>query len=474
MKQYCHYHPISPAVWQCQHCHTNYDKACMPDADAKKHTAFCPKCSYSMHAIDIHADNRPFWQANVLFGKAPLNYEALVILAFSAFLALFYTIHIAAAIICGTIIFLSVIFYACIMAQSAVDIEPNKPKLGDLLSFETFKGHVPFMLLLSVCLFSPVAMSLLTGKLAGTLTAAISLSLLPALAISYIQQHTDISASFIAIRKLQYRYFGTVLYIMSAYFLCVFTYDFSQQHLPTIMTPVITSLCFSYSTIFIFSMLAFISRQNLSQVTRVKNTPTQRPASHHISSIFDTAQNDRLEADIDIALKSGNFNRAISLLETEIKQNNFIESRRDQLFKLLMAKKDPELIEKYSELFLWLLIGQMRTVESVTLLKDLRAHNLDYQILDIKLCKVLSEILEENNEYELVTWITREAHQRFKPSIDLAEMLLSSAKILLIRFKNKKLAHEYLSYITQQFEKEPICIPANTLKKLISRDQITP
>ena len=289
--------------------------------------------------------------------------------------------------------------------------------------------------------------------------------------ISQLQQHTDIQASFDSIRKLGQSYFVLVGCVFAAFGAVVVISDFAQQHLPSIVTPILTALAFSFLSISLFSLLAYVAKQNTLQMKKLKNRPIRRPLASKVPSIFD-AQDERLDANIDIAMKNGEYDQAIALLEQEVQRNNFLDVRRDQLYSLLIARNDAILIERYSELFLWLLVGRNRIIEASNLLLKIIAQNKGYQINDLKLCHKLASCFLKKKEYDLVIWSAEDAHSRFDSSSELAELYFMASTAHLEKNNNKKSAHRLLRYIAKYFEHEAIGQKAEAMIERIYKKQI--
>ena len=247
--------------------------------------------------------------------------------------------------------------------------------------------------------------------------------------------------------------------------------DFAHQHLQEIVTPLISATTFSYFSLVLFSLLAYIlieykSFSPAEQSPDQKNTKTRKVRALHE---VDTVK--RRDADIDIALKQGNYTQLVTHLEKELKRQSFSDLRRDQLYKLLLALNDNQRLEKYAHSFLTLMLGRGKVEDAAQFIQARRQYNSEFALYDLALSKRLADAFHEHNEYQLVVWLAFKAHTRFKPTPDLAELYLRAAKTLLTKLHDKNKAREHLNYIVTHFPNQAVSASAKILLKLMQKPQ---
>ena len=248
--------------------------------------------------------------------------------------------------------------------------------------------------------------------------------------------------------------------------------DFSQQHLQEFVTPLISSITFSYFSLVLFSVLAYILNEYKSfSSAELKSSEKESVKTRKVTALHEDDKIKRRDADIDIALKQGNYNQLVTYLEKELKRQSFSDLRRDQLYKLLLALNDNQRLEKYAHSFLTLMLGRGKIEDAVQFIQDRRQYNAEFVLYDLALSKRLADAMHEHKEYQLVIWLALKAHTRFKPEQDLAELYLRAAKTLLTKLHNKSKASEYLAYIVAHYPNQAVSASAKTLLKLIQKPQ---
>ena len=467
MKHYCHYHPSSLAKWYCEHCHLYYDKVCVPDANVLEKKGVCLKCRSALQFIDKQYENRPYWQITTQFFLMPFNVEALWVVTLSILLSLFYSVHSVATVLVPLLIISLLAHYGRQINKSFVglNIKDSMPTLTFFLSFSKIKSNVDLIFLLALGLIGPILLDRYVGLISALILVIASLSSLPALMLIFLKDEGELKEKVNQLKKMGVSYLGLVGYLSGAYLVSIMLLDFSLQHFTPFLTSAITSLSSAYFGIVLFSMLAYISNQQTSQITEkiLENDDTTK----FQGSTFYDGDDQRLEARIDIALKRGEFLKVTSLLEKELKRDNSSDLRRDQLYQLFKAQKNLQGLEKYSLLFLALQLGRGKLIDIAELLMLLKSYNPAFRVNDSHLSAQLAEGLYKIHQYSLVVWLAEDAHVRFpvmceqmelKRSVnhDVASLYLLAAKTLLAKLDDRKKAYVLLKYITANFEDDPL------------------
>lgn len=431
----------------------------MPDADIQNQTGSCPQCRLALHLVEKHNNDQPFWLISARFFSMPFNIEALWVFTIALILSLFYYLHNFTIILTPLLIITLISHYGRLIYQSMLDRKKDTPALTAFLSLSNIKKNAHLTLILSLCLLSPLMLYHYVGLTSAFCLAIISLTALPGLIILRLDNQNTTNDILRYLKKIGWSYFGLVAYIITAYVSCLIMSDFAQQYLPTLLTPLITTAVFCYFSITLFGIFAFISCQH---------TNLAKPESPPIlndSQSYSHSSSQRLDADIDIALKKGAFVEVTSILEKELKRNNSSDLRRDQLYKLLMAKKEFEVMERYAQLFLSLLMARGKLNDAIDFIETLKEHNPDFKLYDIELSLSLAEAFYKSKNYIQILWLANEGHARFDRSHELVKLYLLAAKTLLSQFDDKKNARHFLDYITDHFADDPISEPAKILQK---------
>jgi len=457
----------------------------MPDADEATHTAFCPHCSQSMrylHSRDNHS--QAFWVAAGHYFRAPFQPEPILAIVVTTLVAMLFGSNFIASLLSSLFIVLCLSIYGSLCAQTIQLGSPKAPDLSLLFSPERIKMNLGVSTVFSVCLFSPLLIHYFFGRTPAIALALVTLSALSALLMAQIPQikvsnhrrtrhltadNYDIGPSptwFQIIEQMRLSYLGLVAYVFLAYVITLIIYDFSKQHLPGIFTPTLTTAAMGYFTFSIFGLFAYVLRQNnafLPMEEATKKTAENSPNK----SLNNNEQLQRLDADIDIAVKVGDFEHAITLIENDLKRNNHSDLRKQQLYQLLTAKNDLGKLERYAQLFLRLMLDRGQIESASDFIEKLKKHNPEFKLYDASLSSLLAESFHQQKLYKLVLWLAKDAHTRFDPCPELADLYLLTAKTLLSKFNQKQTAQNYLSFICQNFPEMAAAESAKILQQHI-------
>jgi len=449
----------------------------MPDADEKTKSGICPNCHHSLHFLEQQQANTPFWHNTSRFFRFPFQAEPLLIIAVSTLLSFAYLSHYILALMTALFIIILVSHYGQQIIKSKQLILKRPPGLSAILSGQHFKESLSASTLIGIAILTPLLTAKYLSLIPALFLAAITFWFLPATLMVKLRQDKfgnalQIDAILEPMISMKQAYFGLVSIFTLTTVTSLVLIDFAHQHLPEIYTPIISAVTFSYFSLAIFSLLAYVlleykSFSNIEGNASVNKQSEQSPARalHEI----DNAK--RLDADIDIAIKRGDYVQLTTRLEKELKRSSFSDLRRDQLYKLLSALNDNDRLEQYAHAFLWLMIGRGKIDAASEFIRQRQAHNPEFVLFDLELSKKLAEAFHQHEDYDLVIWLAFNAHTRFDPAPHLAELYLIAAKTLLTKHHNKDKARVYLSYIINHFPDLPEYNLAKSLQNLIQKPQ---
>jgi len=444
----------------------------MPDANEKSKTGICPHCHQPLLFLEKQQADMPFWQNLSRFFRFPFQLEPLLLIALSSVLGFALLSHYALALSAALLNTLMLVLYGQKIIKSEISVLQQAPSLSSILSNQHIKQSVSACLLFGAAILSPLlAASYLNLPLALFLSA-IMLWFLPAILMVKLRQERfdnslQVDTILAPMITMKWAYAALVGILATLLLTSLVFINFSLQHFPLLVSSLLSTATFSYFSLVMFSLLGYVlleykSFSNIDDATTKHKVV--RP-KHEIDNIK------RLDADIDIAIKSGNYTRLTNLLEKEVKRTRFSELRREQLYKVLSALKDYKRLEQHAHAFLWLMYGRGQIEAAAQFIHQCRAHNPEFVLFDLELSKLLAEAFHKIEEYNLIVWLAYDAHTRFDPEPNLAELYLRVAKTLLTKQHDKYRPQAYLSYIVKHFPDQPIAESAKILQKLTQRPQ---
>jgi hypothetical protein len=455
----------------------------MPDANEKEKSGICPNCHHELHYLGKQKAYSPFWHTLPQFFCFPFQKEPLLIIVLSGLLSLTFLSHYFLAL-AGAILTVDLVSRYChqIIQKSEFTLK-SPPGLSAILSFINFKKSVFISALLGLTILTPLLIAQYINLIFAIFLGGLAFWFLPAIIMIKLRQEKSDSAIKITntlkiatilepIIRMKWAYFGLVFGLMTAFITSLILIDFSQQHLPTIITPLISAVTFSYFCLVMFSILAYILSEYKSFSTMTQPSLSQKNSNtNKVRALHEINEEKRRDADIDIALKQGNYQQLVTRLEKELNRQSFSDVRRDQLCKLLLALNDHQRLEKHAHSFLTLMLGRGNVSEAAKFIQARREYNTAFVLYDLALSKRLADAFHEHKEYPLVVWLAFKAHSRFQPEPTLAELYLKAAKTLLTKLHDKTKAREYLSYIIAHYPNQPASSSAKILLKLTQKPQ---
>lgn len=458
MKHYCHYHPTSQAVWHCQSCELYFDKLCIPEGDEKLQQAQCPQCHTAMKFLEKHRDMAPFWTKPGRFLTLPFKADPLLLCIATSLFSLATALHPVLTILLCTVISLVISNYALILARgicnanrSATQIHANDLVIPSFISAFNFKAAKDTLVIALVLwlAFAPVVLLLyFVNGIGAAIYAFLALPLLPGILLMLI--HTDSRrgakqsrppSAMDIVKKMHGNYVVLLTYFALSFLSALLVVDLCQALLPPIALAPMVTFSGSYLAISLFAALGLVMKRYDSFDS------AELSDREYDKGLINTAV--RLNADLDIAVKDGNYAKAIDLLETSLKKGRS-DLRVHQLYTLLLEHKDLEGLEKRSHLFLELLLGRGQKLAAYELVEQLRNGREKFQIHDLDLSLELAKAFFEMKEYKLALWLAQDAHTRFDAQAPLAELYLLSAKIIFKSTTPGK-ARGLLKYVCDHF-----------------------
>jgi len=455
----------------------------MPDANEKEKSGICPNCHHELHYLDTRKARPPFWHTLPQFFRFPCNKEPLLIIALSGLLSLTFLGHYLLGL-AGTILTVDLVTrYGYQIIQKDKFTLKSPPGLSVVLSSLNFKNSLLISVFIGFTILTPLLIAHYINLIFALFLGGLAFWFLPAVIMVKLRQEQSdntieitntlkIDTILEPIIRMKWAYFGLVFGLITAFITSLIFIDFSQQHLPSIMTPLISAVTFSYFSLVVFSILAYVLSEYKSFSIITLPSPSQKNSNtNKIKALHEINEEKRRDADIDIALKQGNYHDLVTRLEKELNRQSFSNIRRDQLCKLLLALNDHQRLEKYAHSFLTLMLGRGKVSEAAQFIQARREHNATFVLYDLALSKRLADAFHEHKEHQLVIWLAFKAHTRFQPNPALAELYLRAAKTLLTKLNDKKIAREYLSYIIKHYPNQPAAKSAKILQKLTQKPQ---
>ncbi|MCK5885656.1 MAG: hypothetical protein KAG70_04080, partial [Alcanivorax sp.] len=347
MKHDCHYHPGDPAKWHCGECQMHYCSRCMPDADTRQRRGLCPRCSKAMRYLGAATEVVPFWQRVGAFFRYPFHTDPLIVIAICTLVPV-----VAPANIIGLIIWL-VLALALFKYTYAVINHTAEGHLKPPAVSVAFTGSgfdiVVLQLLVFVLMGGLVgAAAMMGGPILMMLAVAFVVLALPA-SIMVLAMERSVGAAVnpmnlaMLISRIGTPYFLLYGYLILLTLASGAAQDFAVNHFPMWVAQPLAGFLNSTFTLILFHMLGYLLFQDQEELGFASDIQDE-------ISETDQHQRDRssrFDADLDMNLKDGNYDRVQSMLKEALKRDRTNPTRIGQLYQLLTARNDAEELYRY-------------------------------------------------------------------------------------------------------------------------------
>jgi hypothetical protein len=474
VSQYCHFHPISPAKWQCTKCSRLYDNACLPNANEKLEHGQCPFCQSPLSYLSSENSSRSERYLLKHLIKDCLTTTTLYLFSISVGMAAISTLvdinTTLKFLVCFTaVLFINLHFtrkftyfrheFQQTGRRSSFSRNKHKPSSEDIFSPKT---SIQLTLVAGLLLLFPIYCFYSLHWFLGVLLILIGGSALPFLIIFSLHSSENDQGITIPMLFKELKPYALKLSLqsLSLFWLVLFASDLALSLTPLIIAITISAalsalalfIILNYSTRAFMLSVRKLSVQNMRKLGLQQNK-AQAPKGP--GTIYNHDKISTLDTDIDLALKTGQYLNVVSLLEEALKRNGTSNLRRQQLFLLLSELKDYANLSRYAGLFLHWMLERNKIKDASQLIYQLRKNDPAFLIHDLELINSLAKHFFRAKKYALTVWLAEDAKTRFQACENLAELYLSAAQAMITHYKDLEKAEEYLLFIFKSCSEYP-------------------
>ncbi|MDX1800564.1 MAG: hypothetical protein R3303_06500 [Marinobacter sp.] len=456
MKNDCHYHPGDPAKWHCGECQLHYCTACMPDADTRRRHGLCPHCGKAMRYLGAATEVVPFWNRLSAFFRYPFHMDPLIVIATCTLVPALLGRNLIGLLI--TLMLLLALFkytYAVIRHTAEGHMKP--PPLATAFSGSGFAIVILQLVVFAVMGGLIFSAGLIGGPLLAMLALAFVVLALPA-SIMVLAMEQSVSAAVnpmnlaTMISRIGWPYFLLYGYIVLLTLASGVAQDFAMNHFDPGLAQVIAGFLNSTFTLILFHMLGYLLfqyQEELGFASDLQDSPDTEQDGHRDRSR-------RVDADIDINLKDGHYDRVLVILQDSLKRDPTNPHRLGQLYQLLSARHDTaELYRQHPRLLGWL-ASRSDAEGLVDLLAILEQAEPGFRLDDAELSVRCARLLYQHGDYRIALRLLQDFHKRFPDHEQLAPAYLLVAQTLANGLNQWEKATAFLNFIGKKCPGHPI------------------
>ncbi len=456
MKHDCHYHPGDPAKWHCGECQMHYCSRCMPDADTRQRRGLCPQCSKAMRYLGAATEVVPFWHRVGAFFRYPFHTDPLIVIAICTLVPI-----LAPANLIGILIWLVLALalfkytYAVINHTAEGHLKPPAVSVAFTgTGFDIVALQFLVFVLMGGLVFTA---GMIGGPLLMMLALAFVVLALPA-SIMVLAMERSVGAAVnpmnlaMLISRIGAPYFLLYGYLILLTLASGAAQDFAMTHFPLWVSQPLAGFLNSTFTLILFHMLGYLLFQYQEELGFASDLQDGADGQ-------DNHQRDRsarFDADIDMNLKDGNYDRVQSMLKEALKRDRDNGQRIGQLYQLLTARNDvPELYRYHPRLLTWL-ADHNDGDGMAALLHSLQNAEPQFRLEDPELAVRCARTLYHRGHFKLALRLLQDFHKRFPDSKQLAQAYLLVAQTLANGLNQWEKATAFLTFIQKRCQQDPL------------------
>ncbi|AOY89650.1 hypothetical protein BKP64_16540 [Marinobacter salinus] len=456
MKHDCHYHPGTPAKWHCGECQTHYCSRCMPDADTRQRRALCPHCSKAMRYLGAATEVVPFWNRIGAFFRYPFHSDPLIVIAICTLVPVIAPANLIGLII-GLVLALALFKYTYAVINHTAEGHLKPPPVSVAFTGSGF-DIVILQLLVFVLMGALVTTAgMLGGPILMLLALAFVVLALPA-SIMVLAMERSVGPAVnpmnlaVLISRIGSPYFLLYGYLILMTLASGAAQDFAMTHFPTWVSQPLSGFLNSTFTLILFHMLGYLLFQYQEELGFASDLQDDVQGQDH----HQRDRSARFDADIDMNLKDGNYDRVQTMLKEALKRDRDNSLRIGQLYQLLTARNDVTELYRYHPRLLGWLADRNDGEGMAALLAGLQQGEPGFQLEEPELAVRCARTLYHGGQFKPALRLLQDFHKRFPDSEQLAPAYLLVAQTLANGLNQWEKATAFLTFIQKRCVNHPL------------------
>lgn len=399
----------------------------------------------------------PFWQRISAFFRYPFHTDPLIVIAICTLVPVLAPANLVGWII-WAVLALALFKYTYAVISYTAEGHLKPPPLAVAFTGSGF-DIVILQFLVFVLMGALVAASaMLGGPILMLLALAFVVLALPA-SIMVLAMERSVGAAVnplnlaVLISRIGSPYFLLYGYLILMTAASGAAQDFAVTHLPRAAAQPLAGFLNSTFTLMLFHMLGYLLfqyQEELGFASDIQDDDEDTLANQRRN------RSTRFDADLDMNLKDGNYERVQALLTGALKQDRNNPVRLAQLYKLLTARNNTAELYRYHPRFMAWLAEQHDGEGLNRLLKQLLTKDPEFQLDDPELTLKCADTLYHSGYYRAALRLLQNFHKRFPDSDQLAPAYLLAARALANGLQQWDKARAFLQFIKKRCTNHPL------------------
>ena len=463
MKQYCQYHPATPAHWYCDACNKALCPQCVDVRDMEgvhqgEKLHMCPNCNLPARWLGVANIIDPFWTRIPRFFLYPLSIRPLaLLLILSLIMALLLRPGVIGAL-SQAVIWGIALKYAYAILQSTASGDLTAPPLDSPTLFENIGPVVKQVgIYIAIFLATGVVFTRI-GIVAGGFFLFFATLFLPAMIILLVTTESLVAAiNPMMFVSLAWR-------IGWGYLLMYFFYSILGgapallgqhiiQHLPPPLQVFLFSLVKLYYTFISYHLMGYVILQYHEEIGYSVNVEDFRDAetdSHQAALAADTPE-ERLLRRVNQMVKDGDHNGARILIGQETRQEPIADPvLSDRYYTLLKMTAMTDKMVAHGRQHIDLIVQQGDKMAALDVYRECLAKDPGFAPGSGSLFKVGTWLNESGNHKSAIGAFNR-LTKAYPQDPLVPKAYFRAAQIFNERLRNPEKAHSILNALIQKY-----------------------
>ncbi|MDO3721189.1 hypothetical protein QVZ43_05605 [Marinobacter sp. chi1] len=456
MKHDCDYHPGDPAKWHCGECQKHYCSRCMPDANTRQRRGQCPNCNQLMRYLGAATQVEPFWKRVGAFFRYPFYSDPLIVIAICTLVPALAPANFIGWFI-WAVLAIALLKYTYEVISHTAEGHLKPPPVAAAFTGSGFE--IVFQQFLVFFLIGALVTS--AGMVGGPFLALAAMAfvvlVLPA-SIMVLATERSVGAAVNPLNLMAIiSRIGTPYFLLYGYLILLTmasgtAQQFALIHLPDWAAQSLAGFLNSAFTLVLFHMLGYLLFQYQEELGFA--------ADHQDGDLGESSDNRdraaRFDADLDINLKDGNYDRAQSMLKEALRREPNNQQRVGQLYQLLTARNDLTELYRYHPRILEWLSQRNDAGGMAALLRSLQQAEPQFRLDDPELTLRCARTLYQRSQFKPALKLLQDFHKRFPQSEHLAPAYLLAAQALANGLDQWEKAKAFLTFVQKRCADHPL------------------
>jgi tetratricopeptide (TPR) repeat protein len=404
-----------------------------------------------MRYLGAATEVEPFWQRLSAFFRYPFHFDPLLVVIVCTVVPLFLSPGLIGGLI-YILLLLVLIKYCYTVIRHTANGHMKPPPVAEAWSGGGFALGLQSFAVVLVMAGAVVSAFALLGPIPGIVVTGLAYLAVPATIMILAMEDSIFPALnplniTALISSIGWPYFVLYGFLILMTIASAAAQELAFDHFHPVIAYPLGGFLSSMFIVIVFHMLGYLLFQYQEELGFASDFQEQEEAADP-----NRDRSRRVDADIDMNVKEGNYNRVASILEEALKRDPANPNRLSQLYQLSLARHDLETLTRHHAKLLRWMVAFRKPRDMKTLLTLLRQHDPLFQPRDPDLVVACADLLFLQHEPKPALQLLKDFHKRFPDSDQIAPAYILVARILANGFEQWDKATSFLTFAGKSTE----------------------